>query len=230
MDENQVQAPDNNTVEPPVQQKMLPQDEVNKIVAREKARAGESARREAEEKYQRDLESLNAQRVQQDQRNAEVPRDVDINAIYQQLQEKINQDRMKQQMNEIAGSYHQHMDKARSSYDDFDEVTKPFDAAQFPQIVFLSAGMPNVGDMMYDLSKNPMKLASLNLLAERSPDFARNELLKLSKSIADNRQAQTDAQSQNISEPLDRLQSSRVANNNGKTSIRDLRNQPWLRG
>jgi hypothetical protein len=55
-------------------------------------------------------------------------------------------------------------------------------------------------------------------------------LLKLSRSIAENKQAKTDENSNTVAAPLDRLQSSRVSGSNGKMGIRDLRNQPWLRG
>jgi hypothetical protein len=75
-----------------------------------------------------------------------------------------------------------------------------------------------------------MKLAGLDRLAERNPRQAQNELMKLSKSILDNKQAKNDAQGQNVSEPLNHLQPTRVSGSNGKMSISDLRNQPWLRG
>lgn len=211
-------------------QKMIPQDEVNRLVGREKARAADAARREVESKYQQDMEALNALRQQQDQRNTQVPKQVDADTIYQQLTEKFNADRMKAQANEVANNYFQSMQKAKPSYEDFDEVTKDMDPTQFPQLVWLASGIPNGGDVMYDLLKNPMKLASINMLAERTPELARSELFKLSKSIQDNRQAQAEAATQNVSEPLDRLSPSKVAGSNGKMSIRDLRNQPWMRG
>lgn len=233
MEDNQVVQPDMSGSEP-AQQKMLSQDEVNKIVAREKGRAADSARREAEEKYQRDLEALNAQRVQQDQRNTQVPRDFDSNAMYQQFTERFNREmqerQLKEQMSQVAGNYLQNIAKGKAAYEDFDEVTGDFDPTAFPQVVYLLAGDPQAADVLYDLSKNPMKLASINSLAEKNPQLAKRELAKLSKSIVDNRQAQSEAQTQNVSEPLDRLQSSRVAGNNGKMGIKDLRSQPWLRG
>jgi len=222
------------TASAPAEQKMLSQDEVNKIVAREKSRAAESARREAEERHQREMEALNAQRMQQEQRNAEVPRDVDANAIYQQVQERFNKEmqerQMRDQMTNVANSYLQKVEEAKKSYDDYDEITKDFDPTAFPQLTYLLSGIPEAGHALYDLSKNPLKLAALDRLAEKNPRQAQSELLKLANSISANRQAQADAQTQNVSEPLDRLNSSRVSGSNGKMGIRDLRNQPWLRG
>jgi|WetSurMetagenome_2_1015567.scaffolds.fasta_scaffold24785_5 hypothetical protein len=216
------------------QQKMLPQEEVNRIVAREKARAAESARREVEERYQRDLEALNAQRMAQEQRNAEVSREVDANTIYQQVQERFNREmqerQLRTQMENVANSYLQKVEEAKKNYDDFDEVTKTFDPTKFPQLTYMLSGIQNAGDVLYELQKNPEKLGTIDHLASKSPDHAQILLLKLSQSIANNRQAQADAQTQQVSEPLDRLQPSRVSGSNGKMTISDLRNQPWLRG
>lgn len=204
---------------------------MNKVVAREKASAAEKATRAAEEKYQRELEALNAQR---EQRNATTSREVDSDAIYQQVTERLNKEmqerQMKDQMTQVANNYLQKVGSAKANYEDFDEVTGNFDPTAFPQLTFLLSGIENAGDVLYELSKNPEKLAQVDYLAQRSPKFAQASLTKLSKSISDNRQAQSEAQTQTVSEPLDRLQPSRVANSNGKMSIQDLRNQPWLRG
>ncbi len=213
---------------------LLTQEQVNKIVAREKANARDMGRREAEEKYQRDLEQLNAQRMQQEQHNAQVPRDVDANAIYQQVQERFNREmqeqQLRQQMQTLANNYLQKVAQGRVAYEDFDDITKDFDPTAFPQLTYLLSGLDNAGDILYDLSKNPIKLAAIDRLAEKNPRQAHSELLKLSKSINDNRQAQNESQNHNVSEPLDRLSPSRVAGSNGKMGIKDLRNQPWLRG
>lgn len=238
MDESQVSEVSanamNNQAAPVEQEKLFTRDQLAKIVNAESAKAAAQAKRELEEKYQRDMESLNAQRQQQEQRNAEVPRDVDANAIYQQVQERFNKEmqeqQLRQQMTNVANTYLQKVEQGKAAYEDFDEITKDFDPTAFPQLTFLLAGIDNAGDVLYDLAKNPLKLAGLDRLAEKNPRQAQNELLKLSKSIIDNRQAQADAQSQNVAEPLDRLQPSRVSGSNGKMGIRDLRNQSWLRG
>ncbi len=233
MDE-MTQLPVDLPVQQEVQQPVFTQEQVNRMIGREKANAAERARREAEEKHQRELEALNAQRMQQQQRNAEVPRDVDTDAIYQQLQERFNKDlqerQMKDQMTQVANNYLSRVAQGKNDYQDFDEVTKDFDPTAFPQLTFLLSGLDNASDILYELSKSPEKLALLDNLAVKSPRLAHSGLLKLSQSINTNKQAKADAQNQNVSEPLDRLQTSRVSGSNGKMSIRDLRNQPWLRG
>lgn len=244
MDENQVSDTgvnaDNNNVAGE-QDKMFTRDQLAKIVNAETAKAAHHARQEAEAKYQRDLEAAKAIQGKQDQRNAEVPRDVDANAIYQQVQEKFNQqmqaekerqeqERVRAHMASVADNYLAKVEQGKTAYEDFDEVTKDFDPTAFPQLTFLLAGIDNAADVLYDLSKNPIKLAGLDRLAEKNPRQAHSELIKLSQSITVNKDAKAEAQNQNVAEPLDRLQPSRVSGSNGKMGIRDLRNQPWLRG
>ena len=178
MDE-QVSANVTEQVEQP-QQKMIPQEEVNRIVAHEKKRAHESATRMAEEKYQRDLEALNAQRMQQQQRNAEVPRDVDANAIYQQVQERFNKEmqerQLKDQMTQVANNYLSKVELGRKAYEDFDTVTADFDPTAFPQLTYLLSGIENAGDVLYDLAKNPLKLAGALVQKEASLYYPGNVL------------------------------------------------------
>jgi hypothetical protein len=232
MDENQVtdNALDNPAIEPE-KERMIPQSQVNKIIKHKTYEAAQT-QRELEEKHQRELEALKAQ---QTQRNENVPRDFDANAIYQKVQEKFNaemqQRQLKDEIDRVAQTYISKMDQGKSSYEDFSEITKDFDPTEFPQLIYLVAGMDNAADIIYDLSKrNPEKFAELQSLAERSPKLAQARLLKLSRSISENKQAAADERSHSVAEPLDRLQSSRVSGSNGKPSIRDLRNQPWLRG
>jgi hypothetical protein len=234
MDENQVieTAFDNPTVEPE-KERMIPQSQVNKIIKHKTYEAAQ-VQRELEERHQRELEQIKSQQQQQTQRNESVPRELDANAIYQQVQEKFNEEmhqrQLKSEMDRVANSYISKMEQGKTAYDDFEEVTKEFDPTAFPQLTYLVAGIDNAADVIYDLSRNPLKLAGLDRLAEKNPRQAQAELLKLSRSIAENRQAQSDENSNQVAPPLDRLQSSRVSGSNGKPSIRDLRNQPWLRG
>lgn len=232
MEENQVadNSIDNASLIPE-QEKMLPQSHVDKIVKKAKYDVAQATKRELEEKYQRDLESLQAQ---QSQRNENVPRELDANAIYQQVQERFNEEmqqrKIKDEMDRVANSYLSKMEQGKNTYEDFEEITKEFDPTAFPQLTYLVAGIDNAADIIYELAKNPLKLAGLDRLAEKNPRQAHSELLKVSRSIAENRQAQAEENSNQVAEPLDRLSSSRISGSNGKLSIRDLRNQSWLRG
>ncbi len=243
MAENQITEDVVGASEPVQDEKMLPQSQVNKIVWAAKEEARKTAETKAETNYAGRLEELHAQRQlmeqgeiakAQESANTEVPRDVNADAVYQQVQERFNKEmqqrQVEQEMTQVAQNYTTKMKQGAENYDDFDEITKDFDPTSFPQLLYLVAGIDNAADVVYELSKNPSKLATLDYLAERSPKQAHAELIKLAASIADNRRAQTDAQNQNVNAPLDRLQPSRISGSNGKQSIKDLRNQPWLRG
>ena len=229
MDENQV----TENVEPleTEQEKLLSQSQVNKIVQREKEQAASRARREADDQHQREIESLRANQVQKD---SQVSKQPDVDAMYQQMQERFNREMQEQQqtqhMNQVAQSYLAKMAQGRETYgEEFDEAMKDFDPTAFPQLVYLVANMDGASDIMYDLAKNPMKLAALDRLAEKNPRHAQSELTKLAASIVQNKQAQQEAGNQGTSAPLDRLNPSRVSGSNGKLTISELRNQPWLR-
>lgn len=218
--------------------KLFTREELAKIANAQTAKAVAQVRQEAEQKYQRELEAINAK---QTERNAGTPKEADANAIYQQVQERFNEEmrrqreeqertQLKQQMANVAQNYLSKLELGRKAYEDFDEVTKDFNPTAFPQLTFLLAGIDNAGDVLYDLAKNPLKIAGLDRLAEKNPRQAHTELLKLSKSITDNQQALNEAETQSTPAPLDRLQPSRVSGSNGKKGIRDLRAEPWLRG
>jgi len=227
-------ALNNANISPENQVKMIPQTEMNAIVKREKEVAAQIARQEAEREYLKKLEALQQQAQKQSQQNSNVSREVDTDALYQQIQEKFNaemqQRQLQQEMTNVANSYITKIQNGKQQYEDFDEITKDFEPQAFPQLVYLVSGIDNAADVIYELSKNPSKLVMLDALAQRSPKQAQSELSKLSRSIADNRQAQSDAGNQTVAAPLDHLRPSRVSGNNGKPTINDLRSLDYLRG
>lgn len=231
MDESQVLEV--AAVETPAE-KLIPQSELNKIVGREKEAAAQRARAQAEAEFQAKMEAMSQQSQQQRQPSENVSREIDADAMYQQVQERFNaemqQRQLEKEMSQVAQNYLSGVQKGRESYEDFDDVTADFDPTAFPQLTYLLAGMDNAGDVVYELAKNPSKLVTLDMLAQRSPKQAQAEMAKLARSITDNRQAQHDASQQGVNAPLDRMQPSRVSGSNGKMGISDLRSQPWLRG
>jgi hypothetical protein len=246
MEEIQVSDLGTGSVDTNVQQpqtdKVFTRDQVAKIVNAEKSKAVDATKRELEQKYQRDMEQLNASRSQQPSGNNNSPNAVDTDAVYQKVQERFNQqlqqerekqeqEMMRAHVQSVSQKYLSKVAQGKSAYDDFDEVTKDFDPAAFPQLAYLLAeNVDNAHDVLYDISKNPLKIAGLDRLAEKNPRQAIAELQKLSQSITANKQAQSEAQDQQTAAPLDRLQASRVSGSNGKQTIKSLRSEPWLRG
>lgn len=226
--------------QPEMSEKTFSQADVNALIGREKQIAAQRARQEVEREYQQRAEQANAQKQMQSQQQEQQgmpqqgPSQAEADAIYQQVQERFNremQDRQfQQEMTNVANAYHSKMDYGRKAYEDFDEITKDFDPTAFPQLVYLVSGLENAGDIIYDLSKNPSKLATLDALAQRSPRMAQAELGRLSNSISQNSNARQEADQYSTQAPLNPLQPSRVSGSNGKMSVNDLRSQPWLKG
>lgn len=210
-------------------EKMLPQSEVNNLIGRAKAEAQEKARRQAEAEFQQKLEQVQAQKKAAEARGEDT-REIDADAIYQQVQERLQQQQLEQHMQQVADSYQSKIADGGKDYEDFQDVVKEFNPAEFPQIVYLVANMDNAADIVYELSKNPQKLATIDYLSQRSPQRAQSELSKIGQSIAANKIAQAEENQAQTPEPLDRLQASSKTGSNGQMSVGDLRNQPWLRG
>lgn len=215
------------------QEELVPKSRVNEIVQKRMAEAAEKARREAEAHYKQQLEAQQRQSMQQAQVSGQVQPSVDeITAqVQNRLMQEFSQRQQEQEMQNVANNYLNKMAAGKDSYEDFNEVTKDFDPAEFPQLVYLVAGMDGAADVIYDLAQNPLKLAAMHTLAQSAPKKAQSELLKIANSIRDNRQAVAEAESQQSDEPLSRMQPSRLGASNGKPqTISDLRAQPWLRG
>lgn len=223
------------------EERTFSQADVNALVGREKQAAAARARQEVEREYQQRAEQSQMQQQQQMQSQAgqqgmpsSGPSQAEADALYQQVQERFNREmqerQFQQEMTNVANAYHSKMDTGRNAYSDFDEVTKEFDPTAFPQLVYLVSGLENAGDIIYDLSKNPSKLATLDALAQRSPRMAQAELGRLSQSISQNSNARQEADQYSTQAPLNPLQPSRVSGSNGQMTVKDLRNQPWLRG
>lgn len=246
MDElNQMGGAQPTGIEQAAPEKTLTQSEVNALIAREKQNAAARARQEVEREYQQRAEQMQMQQQQHQQQQPQMqsqpqgmpqggPSDVDADAIYQQVQERFNREmqerQFQQEMTNVINNYHSKMDSGRQAYGDFDEITKDFDPSAFPQLIYLVNGLENAGDIIYELSKNPSKLVTIDSLAQRSPKHAYAELMKLSQSISQNNNARQEADQYSTAAPLNPLQPSRVSGSNGKLTVRDLRDQPWLKG
>lgn len=214
------------------EEKMLPQSEVNKLIGTAKSHAEERGRAKAEAEYQQRLSELQAQK-QAAMARGEDTRDIDVDALYQQVHERFNREMQERQlqmhMKEVADAFTSKM-QGQKNYSDFDEVTQGFNAAEFPQIVYLIANMDNAQDIVYELAKNPQKLAYIDYLAQRSPKTAQTELRKMSSSITSNLAALAEEQQAKTNAPLDRMSPSLKTGSSGQLSVSDLRKQPWLRG
>jgi len=128
----------------------------------------------------------------------------------------------------VAQQYFGKMAQGKDMFEDFEAITADFNPAEFPQLVFLANQMDNTPAIIYELRKNPGKLADLAVLIEKSPNMARNELSKLSESIKRNDEAKRNLQEPQ--DPLNRLKPSPVGTDNGTKSVRDFKAASYLKG
>jgi hypothetical protein len=218
-------------------EKLLSADHVNKIVQREKALVADKVRREMEAQHQAQLQQMQAQNQAPPQANGGSEQNSDeIEArIYQRImdeatkqQQEQEQQQHKQAMEQTASQYFLKMGKGHELFDDFKETMASFNPASFPQVVFLAAELENTPELMYEMAKNPHKLATIDYLAQRDPLAAKAELAKLANSIEANKKAKDENIQTNP--PLSRIKSSSVGGDNGKMTVRDLKSLPSLRG
>lgn len=120
------------------------------------------------------------------------------------------------------------MGTGKGKYSDFDETVGNLgDMKNLLHVVELATGTGIAGDVMYELGKNPGKVASLTTLAYINPQLAKLEMSKLANSIKTNEQA---SQSPEVAEPLSQVKASTVGKDNGSNAVRDLRRKSWAKG
>jgi hypothetical protein len=203
------------------------QSEVNEIVKR--------AKNDAVETYKR-LHAEQPQYAQQKYGESQSPATIN-NSTYSEENyrriaaeeakrhfEEVRQDALQQSQNESAKRTVQNFFaktvKGREKYQDFDQVTGDVDLGRFPNVVqLLGEYIDNSDDVFYELGKDRIKLANLEMLAERSPNDAISHARKLSQSIKDNNSANV----RFPKEPLSQLKPSTTGTDSGALSVGDYR-------
>lgn len=237
--------------EPAPPEKMLPASYVNDLVKKAK-RKGEQKMQEQLDAARQQIEQLQAQQAQQQVQNVaqtgqqQPPQQqqgqqqgVDAQQVMQQVmqqlqlkqqeeQEKREREQIEHEVNQVAQQYFGKMAQGKDMFEDFEAITADFNPAEFPQLVFLANQMDNTPAIIYELRKNPGKLADLAVLVEKSPNMARSEIAKLSESIKRNDEAKRNLQEPQ--DPLNRLKPSPVGTDNGKLTVRDYKKADFLRG
>ena len=209
----------------------MTQDQVRKVVQREKAEAYEKAKREA----QKEIEQLKQSQGSVGGMAPQIDEEQLYGKFYERLmgdvqaqQEQQKRAHFEQQMQEVAQNYLLKMEKGKGLYDDFEAVTSSFEPEAFPKVVQLVSQMDNAADVIYELSKNPSKLVTINELANRSHKMAQSQLNSLVDSIKMNQSAKENNVRTNP--PLAKTQPSTSAGSDtGAKSVADFKKMPWLR-
>jgi hypothetical protein len=178
------------TPEAPVE-KMLPQSEVNKIVAREKARESRRARAEAEaEFYKRELENLRkpveAAPVKGEPKLEDYQ---DVNKFVKDLvawerqQDKATHEketttqREQREMAERAQYVHETVvSKGRAKYDDFDDVTTAEGVVITEPMLAAATKLKAGSDVLYHLGQHPEESARIARLSGIEQAWAMKDL------------------------------------------------------
>lgn len=229
--------------EAPPPEKMLPASRVNELVQKVK-RDGARKMQEQLDAAKQQIEQLQSQQgqqqapVQQSPTHTPQGQSVDAEQIQQQvmqmMQQKMQEDEAKRQreqlekeVNDVAQQYFGKLAQGREAYEDFDAVTADFDPAAFPQLVYLATQADNTAAIIYELQKNPAKLASLSVMVDKSPAQARKMIAQLSESIKTNDDAKRNLQQ--AQDPLNRLKPSPVGTDSGTKTVRDFKAANYLK-
>lgn len=233
-----------NAPEEVASEKMLPESRVNELIRKAKFATEQKVRQEMEAQMQAQvmggMSPVDDSQLQAPAQNAGMspqgmnPEDMKNQIIAQMRdeQERAYREQMdlehKSAMEQVAQNYFLKVGKGAELFDDFNEVMKDFKPANFANTVFLASEVDNTPEVMYELRKNPHKLAQIDMMAKTDPDMAREMMQSLSKSISENKQAMQS--NPGVKEPLSRLKSSTVGADTGIKTLRDLKKSPLLRG
>ncbi len=207
-------------------EKMLTNEEVNRIAAAKKNEGYSKGYKDALAQFQQQPQQVPQQNYGQSVGGIQQlsPEDVQkmIAEHHQNLLMQQQQAQRDMEANRLAQTYFQKLQNSKEKYPDFEQVvgSLKYDSPHMAQIVHMATNLDNTGDVMYELRKNPEKLANLVVLTQIDPDVARQKLLDLSNSIKQNESAKN---IQMPDEPLSQHKPSNVGSGNGKPSLRDLK-------
>lgn len=212
-----------------IAEKMIPASRVEELIKKAKLK-GRDAMQDELEAVRRENEELKQKASGGSMGGMALPVDTesirkqvynDLVSQLQSQQEAQVQADLQKEAERLASDYHQKMKGGKENFPDFEEVMADFNPAAFPQLVYLATTTDNTAAVMYELQKNPQKLATLAVLSERDPKAAQSMINKLSASIKSNEQAK--ASEQNINAPLNRMQPSPTGQDKGGLEIADFK-------
>lgn len=208
-------------------EKMVPQSEVNKLVG--------GAKQKGYDRAQEELRNLQAQQAHQQQQVKQAPSlggidQTQVQEIVKQQMQALQQQQYEQQQqqyyNSEASRILQEMgpktEDAKGRYSDYEDTLGSVDNFRAAPDMWQYANMvDNGGDVLYDIAKNPSKIATIRQLAAIDPNYAATEIQRLSNSIKQN---QNGANSNVAPEPLRQVKSSNVGvGDGGPKSIADFK-------
>jgi len=219
------EAPAEAVKAPVVQEKMIPQSQVNKIAAREAKHAAEKARQEMQAEFER--QRVNQEVQPQQSQMGGIPQ-ISPEQMEQHIMAAAHRMSAKMTADKMAADFESKIKAEIESDPDFGDVYDSLNISQHPELVIWMNGMDNSAKVVKDLANNPAKFANILMLAKNGMGtLAQRELAKLSDSIKVNQEAQAQPK---VKEPLDQLSPSSIGVGSGDLSVSDFMKMDWLRG
>ncbi len=208
---------------PVMQEKMIPQSEVDRLVGAVKAKE----RAQIEAQYRNSgMGGMERPAIDEDALLEKAA--AKMQERLERQQREFEEQRQREHIDNVAKEYLEKMKQGPQLYEDFEEVTKGFSPAKYPQVTILAGQMENTPDIIYELKKNPQKLTHLHVLALTDLEEAQAEITRLSRSIKRNEEAL--ARNTQSPKPLSKLKSSvQAGQDTGKRTVSDLRKDSRFR-
>jgi hypothetical protein len=149
----------------------------------------------------------------------------EMSKLLEEKSSEFARQREQQKINDIAYSYLGKLDAATAEYPDL--ASRREELSEFAELIPFINELDNAAGITDHLLNNGQNIASLLILAEKSPSYARRELKKLSDSIQKNSSARNWP---HVNEPLSQINSSTNTMDSGSNTIESRKNDPFLRG
>lgn len=202
---------------PASEEKLFRQHDVNEIVGR--------AKHEAVERYKRQMQE--SAQIQSYENRANVSEDhikqiaaKEAERLRNEWVQEAQRNAQEQEAKKIAEQFFTKLQTGKDKYADFDATIGELEFGAIPHVVQLATMVDNTPDVMYELAKNPTKIANLQQLLNISPKLAYAEMARLSKTLKDNEQA---SHTRLPNDPLSQLKPTNTGTDNGNLSIADLK-------
>tara|TARA_R110002012_G_scaffold57343_1_gene147773 strand:+ start:1220 stop:1963 length:744 start_codon:yes stop_codon:yes gene_type:complete len=200
-------------------EKMLPQSEVNRLVAGIKKESYEkgltASQQPSGEQSPTSANSNASSQSVQDIVQAELKKANDAHIAQAQEQQQ------KADLNQLVSELKPKLDAASAKYEDFNEKLSPEAMSEVlqvnPALLVYANQVDNSGDVLYEIMKHPEKLAMLNNLSS-IPSQAVNYVKGLAKSISSRDAAKTAPQQP---QPLSTIKPSTVGAVDGPMTVAD---------
>ena len=215
------------------QEKLLPQHQVNALV-------GSAKQKGYEKGYQEATSALHSQRENVSPALPPHSQTVDPDTVrriaeetffkqQQELQKKAMEDAYTQQGMQVLNQLNGKFNEAKQRIPDFDNVVKMQDFVNAPEVLHYANTVDNAGDVMYDLAKNPSKLANLTSLHRSGlTSHAAQAIKEVSDSIKQNQNALSQPKTP---EPLNQIKPSNIGLGDSQNrSVADMMKDPRYRG